>query len=370
MKKILIVTIFDNVNIGTYLQAYSLYYEIKKNECYPIILNYCRPTETFSYKLLKIIYDKNKCLYKKVRSVIYLIALYIIRKRILFFLKKNTLLNISRLFTDLDDINNNYPIADIYITGSDQVWNSEYNNGVDIVYYLGFVNRASPKVAYAASIGLRDFPDMEKKDIVALLKKYKYITVRESDSCDLLARLGITGVCHVLDPTFLLSKYDWITFSSNCRFEKTEPYLLVYSVEGNIEDSLFEKAYEIAKNRSIKIYVVSPSLNLLKNKCDRSFNFALPDLFVKLILEADFVLVSSFHGTAFSINLEKDFLSFMPNKYCNRVLSLLRLFGLEDRMIDSSTDVSILPAIDYEIVRSKLSIYRLESKKILKKMID
>lgn len=53
------------------------------------------------------------------------------------------------------------------MTGSDQVWNNEYNRG-QIQYFIQIFAPQHAKIAYAASIGQNSLSDIEKDPCVVL----------------------------------------------------------------------------------------------------------------------------------------------------------------------------------------------------------
>lgn len=150
-------------------------------------------------------------------------------------------------------------------------------------------------------------------------------------------------------------------------FIKVEPFLLVYSVEWNNDDLIMKLAKDIASLRGLKIYVYSTSRNVKSVKCDKRFVFGTPDLFISLFSKADYVIVSSFHGTAFSINFNKQFLAVLPDKYSSRSVSILNKFNLSRRMYNGETAIN---DIDYTPVNAILSTERNKSMSILAKMVN
>ena len=104
---------------------------------------------------------------------------------------------------------------------------------------------------------------------------------------------------------------------------------------------------------------------------DKVFPYATPDVFLRLMLGASFVIVSSFHGTAFAINFNKPFITVTPHRFNSRIDSLLALTGLNSRKV-SNCDMRIddMECIDYEIVNKVLDDERKKSLLLLKSMIE
>lgn len=360
--RISIITILDNQNIGTYLQAFALASVLKEKNANVEYVDYRRRSESLIYSSLSILKKKEKNLIHSLFSVVYrFVSVGIGRYKLRSFLKKKVSFS-DHIYHNIDQLKKNIPYADIYMTGSDQVWNSNYNNGVDPSFFLDYAPISKKRVAYAASIGMDDFHENEKAEVKSLLNKYQGISVREQKAKEIIAGVGIDNVEVVLDPTLLLNKYKWSVLADESTFEKTEPYVLVYSVEDS-KNSIVEKcARSMADSINGKVYQVSSGWFRDKIKCDRFFAFSTPQLFVKLFREADYVVVSSFHGTAFSVNMNKQFISVAPNKYGSRIKSFLEMLDLEDHIIDDDiTGLMSLKKIDYEEINAILESKRSQS---------
>lgn len=364
--KVSIITIVDNINYGTYLQAVATAKIINKLGCESEVINYVRPYISAKQTAYNYLENKSMSLLKRIMYAFFYFSLYpFMVWQVKRFLFRNA--NVTKRYKSFDELQNKPPKADVYLTGSDQVWNSVYNQGIDKAYFLGFVN--APKIAYAASVGLKSFSKGISSEIISLLSCYKSISVRESFGVEALNNIGIQDVCQVLDPTFLLEKPQWLLLA-NERIKVTEKYLLIYSVEVDRNDFILKEARKISKRMGLKIYWVCPTCKFKSSLkgVDRIFNFASVETFLNLMANADFVLASSFHGTAFAINFNKQFLSISPSAYNTRVLSLLKLCGLESRYVACSlmeSDIDNLVSIDYDVVNAILNKERKKSLQFL-----
>ena len=113
--------------------------------------------------------------------------------------------------------------SDIYCTGSDQTWNSGWNNGILPELFLKFVPDNVRKISYAASIGKNKLDDWEVEETKALLSRYQYISVREASAKDIVEKqLGLPSATHVLDPTLQVNKEYWMSVLSNTYKSKYE----------------------------------------------------------------------------------------------------------------------------------------------------
>lgn len=368
MKKVEIITIFDNTNFGTYLQALALALVIKRKGYDVEIIDYIRPGQSedawkkFADNFIKKIYYTlwEFPRWRKLRNDCHSFV--------------HRFVQLSKVqYLSFDDLKRNPPLADIYVTGSDQVWNSIYNEGIDRSFYLDFVPEGCKRVAYAASIGMPEIPRGEVEGMRRLLSKYSAMTVREADASRLLAGLGFSGVPVVLDPTLLLDKDDWKSISGQFVQIDTEPFILVYSVEEKEQNALIGKYADIlSRKNGWKIYEISYNSYHRRLKfADRHFLQVTPDIFLQLMLKARFVIVSSFHGTAFSINFNKQFLTITPNRFNSRVDNILTLCGLKDRLVTTSDfDVDNIRPISFDKVNTLLDKERSKSFDLLYGMLS
>ena len=366
--KVALITILDNTNFGTYLQALAtgkviqeLGYEIE-------VITYIRSCMTAKGMSKALFEDRGPLRWlKRVWEISPAIKLRDIDLKFL-----SEYLPMTRKYESYDDLYNAPPVADVYLTGSDQVWNSYYNRGIDKGFFLDFAPKDKKRVAYAASIGMDTIPDDEVGEFVKLLKKYSSISVRETGAKKLLAKYNIASTV-VLDPTLLLNNNSWYSIANKYSSRGgDEPYLLVYSVENKKENKLLERyAHEIAKKRGLKLYQVSySSRKKMLKTVDKRFDRATPEMFLSLMINASFVLVSSFHGTAFSVNFNKQFLTVVPGRFNSRVSSLLEIIGLQSRMIsDNNFNIENLSDIDYTEVNCKLENERTLSLNYLKSIL-
>lgn len=251
---------------------------------------------------------------------------------------------------------------DVYITGSDQVWNIDIIDKNNInAYTLGFVKNHT-RCSYAASAGEGVIYD---KEILSKLKDLDMITVREKSLHDYLNAIGIKSSI-VCDPVFLITQDKWSTLLLKNRRNN---YLFMYYLDS--QSTLCEKiANMISKERKLSICSTAKInkrniLNKYKAYSDG------PQEFLSDIYYSNFVVASSFHATAFAIIFEKDFVSVLHKKTGSRVKDLLEYLGLQDRIIADENDFSInlLTPIDYKRVNSKLAEWRSESLKILKEIV-
>lgn len=233
-------------------------------------------------------------------------------------------------YPSYDSLAANPPEADIYIAGSDQIWNVDFRNGNDKAFFLDFGNAGIKRLSYAASFALPELPQTKEQQIADRLHNFDAISVRESSGLKILHKLGLEGT-RVVDPVFLLSADFWNSMAKPA--DSPHPYLLVYDfmLSGPVKSI----ALEIARQRNLKIYSVGP---YPVSYAHQNFTVCSPETFIGLIRDADCVLSNSFHATAFSLIFEKDFFVADRTDGLNeRMHDIMRLYGLSPNIVTQET---------------------------------
>jgi len=262
-------------------------------------------------------------------------------------------------------LQHNPPQADIYIAGSDQIWNPLFPNGKDPSYYMDFALPETKRISYAASFSVNEIPDSYKAFIKALLSKMNAISVREYQGLRILEDMGINNGVKVLDPIFLIEKAEWVKFMN--RYDDKN-YILIYDFEGN--ELLKKTALHFKKKYGLKIYSINDALP--RFYADKNFTNVGPKDFIGLIYNCSLFLSNSFHGTAFSIYFNKPFYVFGLTGFSlnSRMDSLLRTVSLENRFIDEDTKLdSLCLACDYEEANQAINKEITISKRYLQKTL-
>lgn len=327
MKKIAVITLHFVRNYGSVLQTYATQYIFEKLGYDVEIIDYTRPnarSEATGKKGSNILKRAVYTGWKAVEN-------YFRNRVCVDFLEKYV--HLTRKYENNQELTADPPKADIYITGSDQTWNSEYNGGVLPEYYLDFAPEGCKRIGCSVSIGMDSFPDEEKNQVKAYVEKYNAISVRERQAKYILENLGYPYVEHVIDPTLALNWDDWKPLIAKNRI-KTK-YILIYKLNKN--PALEAYARMLAEKTGCKIVRATYWLSNLFHggKC-----VFCPEVgeFLSLIDNAEYVLTDSFHCTAFSLNFHKKFFVFYPGKYSSRLQSILELTGTEHRVIKETSD--------------------------------
>lgn len=260
---------------------------------------------------------------------------------------------------------------DVYIAGSDQIWNYMHNDNLD-VYFLEFAKEfGARRISYAASISAASIPAKYQDEYRNLLKNIQYLSVRELHGAKLIKELTGRDVEVVLDPTLLVTSEEWQNNVAKNPLSG-EKYVLVYTLSGS--KYIQELCDNIAGRLGCK--VVNMKINFRKDDSGKMTDlFDLgPQEWVGLISGASYVVTDSFHGTAFSINFNKPFTTLVnPVSNMNsRVLSILKIMGLEDRIIydDGTRKMPKELYVDYTEVNKRMEEWRHKSLSFIKKSLD
>lgn len=336
MKYISIITLIDVRNYGSALQALATQVVFEELGCKVDFINFIRE----DHVSIKKIIDRWCEGFSPIKKLAYAIALTpsLIKQDKVFkdFLRKRIHLQ-DKVYTTPENFSH-FPIeADIYCTGSDQTWNSGWNKGIIGAMFLDFVPDGVKKISYAASFGKDKLDGWEKEETRRLLKRYAAISVRENSGVDICNDLGIPGTVHVLDPTLQLDKVFWLKLSGK-RVIK-EPYLLVYQL--NTNPAFDNYAKEFARRKGLRLLRFCWRYDQIV-RGGKPIMIPPVEDFVSAIHYADYVITDSFHATAFSINMNTDFISIYPQEYGGRIDSILRLTHLERRHLKSYDDFSLV----------------------------
>ncbi|NND15983.1 MAG: polysaccharide pyruvyl transferase family protein [Eudoraea sp.] len=261
---------------------------------------------------------------------------------------------------------------DVYICGSDQIWNPKIVNStltIDPIYFLAFAEEGATKISYASSMGNYIFSDEERQELKFLLQDFHGISIREKEGKELLDEiLPDREIRQVVDPTLLLSGSKWLATFQSTNTPPEKPYILVYSVP---RTQLIRRAIAyFAEKLQLRVIAIDKMLIPMK-KVDLSMRYAGPRDFIELYANASFVITDSFHGTCFSINFEKPFICIPATKNANRQEGLLAAVGLRDRIIYEEDGFgSISTDLDYTEPRKKLEMLRQDSLDYLKQTMS
>ena len=351
MKKIYIITFSHTTNVGAALQEYALYKKCKL---------FVEDTKVIDYIPKKIRKDNQIIRLKKDLMKQIILLPFNICSKYLFKKFSWKYINLTKKCFCKEEISR-LEQPDIYIVGSDQIWNEDIT-GFDTGYLLDF-NTNARKTAYAGSIGNDYLPKVNEKRFLELINKFDCLSVREKLLSEQLEEKGVQAPV-VLDPTFLLEKEEYLKIASKINVSK---YILIYETEKN---PLFIKvARKIAQEKNLKIIQINRINN--RYKVDKVIPIVSPQKFVALINNADYVLTNSFHGIAMSIILEKQFFYIKLKNRGSRIDNIINIGKLSSRVLYDEKDIIQLSdeKIDYSVVSERYKQERNNSILYLKEKI-
>lgn len=253
---------------------------------------------------------------------------------------------------------------DAYVVGSDQCWRPRYNNAFLSAMFLDFAKEEKVKrIAYAASFGTDQWElSQEMTSICApLAQMFDFVSVREDSGVKLCKEhLGVNAV-HMLDPTLLLAKEDYIHLIEAEKEPKAKGTLFNYILDpDSVKAAFIDRA---AKERGLESFQVLPKCQLETRTKDDVKNHIEDCVFpgvttwLRAFMDAEMTIVDSFHGMVFSIIFNKPFwVVGNVKRGMSRFTSLLKLFHLEDRLLDANQleEVDVNRPVDWSSVNSIL----------------
>lgn len=360
------ITCHDVYNVGASLQAYALAEYLNQSGCEAEIINY-KPDYLAHYELFGTISDRFnrpvlKQMYYGAKLPLRLMQRATKRKREFDKFTNKFMPLTAEKYTSFEDLKSNPPKADVFFAGSDQIWNTVFNNGKDPSFYLYFAPGNSVKASYAASLSTEKIEEKYRDKLKTWLSNLDYISVRELSGKAVIKDLVSKDVFVNLDPVFLLKDEFWRKIKSNLKLK--DPYILVYDFDGNNE--MYDFARKIAKKTNKKVYSV-----FFTGKADKCFRSEGPLGFLDLVCNADFVVSNSFHATAFSLIFQRPFVVFNRVEKLNiRMRDLLQLAGLDSRLINNADSDVWKQKIDYSKVAPKLEVLINESKRYIDMVLE
>lgn len=338
---IAIITLHKVPNYGSALQAYATQEYIKQlTGANVFIIDYKFPNK-YHHK-----HRKQKSFQQKIKMHFGMIRRYLFEKRrrmdSRFSMFWKEYFNLSSTYYDsVESLMCNPPYADLYVTGSDQVWNVNSLCN-DPILYCNFAIEGSKCISFGASFTTKSLPEKYKADVKKWLLKYTAIGVRELSSLHILEDLDLNKgipIMNTCDPTLLLTANDYHRIAEDSIIKFDEEYIFVYflSYAYHPEPALSKVIKILEKKYSCRIVVLCDKKIDYSGKFHQIFGIG-PCEFVYLFEHAKFVVTSSFHGTMFSVINRKPFITIIPQSDDNdsRALDFLKVVGLEARGIKSN----------------------------------
>ena len=282
----------------------------------------------------------------------------------------------TKFYATLSELQETPPEADVYIVGSDQVWNPDVNSKSALAWYLQFGAKETKRVSYAASIG-RKLDESEYKRFHRFLEGFTAVSVREANALECCEKAGVSKVKLVLDPTLLVTKDVYKPFIHKEKVEK--PYLFLYYLNvihkedlawNQIEVFLREKNLQLQCVGSSGYYPVFDIIPGYENSL-----LTIPE-WLNAVYYSEYVVTTSFHGVVFSIIMHRPFVAILlKGMYSGgngRIISFLETLNLTSRIMtdDKSLGVILSTTIDWVEVERLIENKRIESEMFIREALS
>lgn len=347
--KIAIATMSRDISYGANLQAYSLQKKIKEIcecECDHIA------REAQKHSVFVKIRNPRNILTNLNRLVHYSNHS---RKMNLFEQFQQRMSFTQKIYNDANAAELN-ELYDVFITGSDQVWNCE--NGMNNILFLRFASDEKKRIAYAASIGLYDIPNQYVDGFTEAVMKFDYISVREKRAKEIVFNLTGKECIDILDPVFLYSKEEWIRELT----PRIIPNKYIYVYATQVTDEMLDAVKRCQQKTGYEVISVHKLLNY------KTVEFVSGPLeFLNYIYNAEYVITSSFHCVAFSMIFGKR-LTVIPHKSTGeRVINVLNRLDASGCIYDGKFHKEC--CYEQSVVEEKIEKGRTEAINFLKTVL-
>lgn len=340
--KIGIITIHVSPNYGATLQAFALYKYLDQQgfDCEMIDLHRSEFPDYIPSKRFERCRPRKITNYQKFKNIIKDLIGY--KTRVINTKNKyseeaepkfhafNAEIKLSKAYRSIDQLYDDPPLYDVYITGSDQVWNPSQYFCIE-PYFLTFAPSSARKISYAASIGLSDIRENEKALFAKWLSGYDAISVREKQAQKLLKTIIDKDVTQVSDPTFLLDRDYWKSIAIHPSYKD---YILIFTL--GFDDRMVEYGKRLSQESGKRLLVLAQVQDINSAEGYTPIADAGPREWLGYIANSSLVLTDSFHCTVFSIIMgAENFFTTIHDGRGSRIVDLLDTFNLSDHLLES-----------------------------------
>lgn len=311
--KIGILTYHDEVNYGSLLQAYAMQTALRDFGHESVIIDrWFQPRQDRIYGILH-----SRSLREWmgwIRRALWCsgaFSLFLRQWRSRAFIKKHLRLT-SYSFHDCAEAPSDLGV-DLVTVGSDQVWHPCAQPDVYLLCGLKQV----PGIAYAASFGANVIPQEMEALYRDGFKNFSAIGVREQEGVEMVRKLGVDDVAHVVDPTILVNPKCWKKLVGEIKKSGKKKLACYFLDEDHLEIAKQLGCWAKENNAEVDLFLQDffcpwrgffPDFNYLFKywKCrliyPLRFRYAAgPIEFLRKIANSDCVLTNSFHALMFSI---------------------------------------------------------------------
>lgn len=359
MKSVGILTMHRVINYGSVLQAYATQKIVDKLGYKAIIIDYIYPNNYHIKEKSNIIRSFLSAIYHRIFPTTDDKKTNKIRQF------RNKYLNLSpNKYQSPDKLKTKTPLYDIYLVGSDQVWNPIHMKG-DGSFLLDFILDNKPKISFSSSFAQSKLPDEYIDYYKNSLKKFNHISVRENNGKILIKELIGKDVPVTLDPTLMLEASEWrnlIDLKPN-KFIN-QKYILLYALNYafNPEPYIYDLLFKLQERTGLKIYSFTKLPDNYKGQSVEYIIDSSPIEFLQAFENASYVVTSSFHGTAFAVNFGIPLYSIIAEESSDddRQVSLLSTLGITNCLNKKNSLIKMPDEVRYnkEMVKRKLNELR------------
>ena len=365
MKRVGIISYFNYYNYGSMLQGFALQYYIKSitNDIECELINYRGTPPTNSSKWRRFVTRFSRLGYyllhiKEIYTKSKYAKKFAERNRYFDEFRQNMTVTTNTLYHNKSQLKKNPPIYDIYVTGSDQTWSPNVSGGFEFSpMFLDFAVDGAKKAAYAPSLGVNSFTHKQESYIREKLQGYSFLSCRETGGAVMLSKILGKNVPAVVDPTLLLNKESLKRLAHSPQIGSK--YIFCYFLGNRQYYRSF--AQQLSNQTGLPIYYIPVNWHDFSNADNLLWN-AGPLDFVGLINNAEYICTDSFHGVAFSSNLNKNFYAFVKHRGSadvgdnSRLFDYLKRIGLENRLLTHYDGGEInIENIEYSVVNEKIA---------------
>lgn len=373
MKKVALISVHNDPNYGSALQAYALAYAIQREGYECEYLNYTsvlapNSIKTIVKRAVKSVLCGTGILKEPETENSFWRTREFKLQRQLFKAFHDKRIPFSSKVYDPDTIKSANKDYDCFIVGSDQTWSPYVTKSRHNINFLDFVEPGRIKASYAPSLGTCHLKD----EYIDLLKEktggFNYLSCRERQNADLLSERFGRKVEFVIDPTLLLDCDEWLKISEPV--DMPEGYVLCYIL--GTKQCIADFAESLGEKESLPVfYIVSRPDYINKTNALRNVT---PGQFITLVSKASYVITDSFHGSLFSINFQRQFYAFAKREITDktndndRIRDILTVLGVSERLEDDY-DSRQEPPVDYARYADRLRELKLSSMSYLSELL-
>jgi len=278
--------------------------------------------------------------------------------------------HLTQHYSSIEELQENPPVADCYLVGSDQTWNPEITRDKARAFFLDFGDEGVIRTCYAPSFGMQHWEEnawISTNDAKHLLNRFDMVCIREADGVKILSEtFGLKSVTRVIDPVLHFDDYSELVGE----IPQTQE-LILYKLSNSAE--FYDKARKIANDLKLTARSIGSIRKIDGIKCGYPEGV---EAWIRRIAGAKYVITDSFHGMVFSILYRRQFILYARTpKLTSRMSSLLYQLDMGDRIVQGTASADeilkkLQAPIEYHRVHKLLERLRKESTAYLNKIND